>query len=96
MPRLIWSPQALRDMQRLHRFLAAKDADAARRAVRAIREQAALLGRQPAVGRPADGMEPEFREWPVAFGASGYVILYRYQDAAAVILALRHQKEFGY
>ena len=38
MPRLIWSPPALLDVQRLHRFLLVKNADAAGRAVRAIRE----------------------------------------------------------
>ena len=33
MPRLIWSPRALLDVQRLHRFLAERNTDAARRAV---------------------------------------------------------------
>ena len=32
MPRLIWSPAALRDVQRLYRFLAEKNAEAAKRA----------------------------------------------------------------
>jgi len=38
MPGLIWSPAALLDLQRLHIFLAEENADAAKRAVRAIRE----------------------------------------------------------
>jgi plasmid stabilization system protein ParE len=36
MPRLIWSPAALRDVSRLHRFLAEKTMQAAQRAVRRI------------------------------------------------------------
>jgi len=37
MSRLIWSLSALLDAQPLHRFLASKNPDAAKRAVRAIR-----------------------------------------------------------
>ncbi|MBN8507473.1 MAG: type II toxin-antitoxin system RelE/ParE family toxin [Burkholderiales bacterium] len=83
-------------MQRLHRFLAEKDADAARRAVRAIRQGVKILAQQPGIGRPAEHMEPEFREWLVDFGDSGYVALYRYDGSTAVLLAVRHQREAGY
>jgi hypothetical protein len=41
-------------------------------------------------------MEPEFREWLVDYGDSGYVALYRYDGQTAVILAVRHQKEVSY
>ncbi len=41
-------------------------------------------------------MEVEYRELVIGFGDSGYVVLYRYDDAIAVILAVRHQKEAGY
>ncbi len=95
MPRLIWSPPALRDVQRLYRFLAPKSSDAAKRAVKAIREGVKVLGRQPGMGRPAEDMEPEYREWMIDFGDSGYVVLYRYDGRNAVILAVRHQREVG-
>lgn len=96
MPRLIWSPPALRDVQRLHRFLAEKSADAGKRAAKAIRDGMKVLAHQPGVGRPADDMEPEYREWMIDFGDSGYVALYRYDGETAVILAVRHQREVGY
>ena len=96
MPRLTWSPAALRDVQRLYRFLAEKNIDAARRAVNTIREGLKTIARQPGIGRPAEDMEPEYREWPIEFGDSGYVVLYRYHKQAAVILAVRHQREAGY
>jgi plasmid stabilization system protein ParE len=95
-PRLIWSPPALLDMQRLHRFLADKSPDAARRAVNSIREGMKVISRQPGMGRPAEELEPEFREWLIDFGESGYVVLYRFEGQNAVILAIRHQKEAGY
>ena len=96
MPRLIWSPEALADIQRLYRFLAAKSPDAAKRAVQAIRSEVKILASSPEIGRPATEMEPEFREWLVDFGDSGYVALYRYDGQTALILAVRHQKEVGY
>jgi plasmid stabilization system protein ParE len=95
-PRVIWTPPALNDVQRLYRFLAPKDANAARRAVQAIRAGVKLLAHQPRVGRPVDEMEPEFREWLIDFGDSGYVALYRFDGETAAILAVRHQKEAGY
>lgn len=96
MPRLIWAPPALRDVQRLHAFLAQKSADAARRAVKAIREGAKVLAQQPGIGRPLEDMEPEYREWLIDFGDSGYLLLYRCDDSTAIILAVRHQREAGY
>ncbi len=96
MPRLIWTPAALGDVERLHDFLKDKNPLAARRAVRAIREGLNLLADQPQVGRPAENMEPEFREWLISFGDSGYVVLYHFDGEDAVILAVRHQREAGY
>jgi plasmid stabilization system protein ParE len=95
-PRLIWAPPALHDVQRLYRFLAEKNTDAAKRAVKSIREGVKVLAHQPAVGRPVEDMEPEFREWLIDFGDSGYIALYRYDGETAVILAVRHQREAGY
>ncbi|MFN5745438.1 MAG: type II toxin-antitoxin system RelE/ParE family toxin [Methylococcaceae bacterium] len=43
MPRLIWSPLALADVQRLYRFLVEKNKGAAQRAVKAIRESVKIL-----------------------------------------------------
>lgn len=96
MPRLIWSPAAISDVQRLYRFLARENAHAAKRAVRAIRAAVKILGHQPGMGRPAQDMEPEYREWMIEFGDSGYVALYRYDGHTAVILAVRHQRELDY
>jgi plasmid stabilization system protein ParE len=96
MPELIWSPAALKDVERLYRFLAEKNPDAARRAAKSIREAMNILRDQPGVGRPVADMDPKFREWFIAFGDTGYVCLYRFDGATAVVLAVRHQREAGY
>lgn len=96
MGNLIWSPAALRDVQRLYRFLAEKNPAAAQRAVKTIREGVNLLAHQPGAGRPAEDLDPEYREWMIDFGDSGYVALYRYDGATAIILAVRHQREAGF
>lgn len=96
MPRLIWTPPALRDVQRLYRFLAPKNLDAAKRAVKAIRRVVQVLEQQPGLGRPVEDMPEEFREWIIDFGDSGYVARYRIGQDVVTILAVRHQKEVGF
>jgi plasmid stabilization system protein ParE len=94
--RVVWSSSALRDVARLHNFLKSKNPEAARRAIRAIRQSMAALAAHPEIGRRAEDMAPEFREWLAPFGDSGYVALYRYDGKEAVILAVRHAREAGY
>lgn len=83
-------------MQRLYRFLAEKNSGAAKRAIGRIRNDISILAQHPGIGRPVEGMEPEFREWLIDFGGSGYVALYHHDGQTIVILAVRHQKEAGY
>ena len=83
-------------MARLHGFLAPKNRGAARRAVRAIRQGVKALARHPGIGRPVEEMAPEFREWFIQFGDSGYVVLYSFDRDLVAILAVRHGKEAGY
>jgi plasmid stabilization system protein ParE len=94
-PRLIWTPAALRDVARLHDFLAPKSRAAAGRAVRAIRQGVRALGMHPEIGRPVEDLPPELREWVIYFGDSGYIALYRYDGELVVILAVRHGREAG-
>ena len=96
MPRLKWSPQSLRDVARLHDFLAPKNRDAAKRAVKAIRQGVKLFTRFPEMGRPVEELPTEFREWVIEFGSGAYVALYRYDGKEVVILAVRHGREVGY
>lgn len=96
MPRLRWSSQALRDVARLHQFLAPKSEQAAQRAVKTIRQGVKTLGKHPEIGRPMEESPPEFREWVIELGQTAYVAVYHHDGKQIVILAVRHGREAGY
>ena len=96
MSRLIWTGPALADVRRLYLFLASKSQEAARRAVGAIRSQVRILETQPELGRAWSDTDPEYRTWPIHFGDSGYVVLYRFDGRQVSILGVRHQREVGF
>ena len=96
MSRLIWSPLALLDVQRLYRLLVPKNPDAAKRAVQAIRQGVKVLEQQPSLGRLVHDMDDAFRDWIIDFGDGGYVVRYRINHQHVTILAVRHQKEVGF
>ena len=75
----------------------AKDADAAKRAVLAIREAFVPLRLFPLIGRPVED-SADLRELVIDFGASGYLALYQFEatEHAVTILALKHQREDDY
>lgn len=83
-------------MIRLHRFLASKNRAAAQRAIAKIRSSVKLLESHPEAGRVVENMTAEFRQWPISFGASGYLILYRFKDDDVVILTVKHKLEADY
>lgn len=84
-------------LERCRQLLAIKNPQAARRAGQTIERQFALLETTPDIGRPLPEL-PALRELIIAFGDSGYVVLYRREpaDDAVYVLAFRHQKEAGY
>ena len=96
MPRIVWSDNALRGVQRHYRFLATRNTAAARRAVKAIRDGAKVLAEHPRIGRPIVDMDEMFRDWIIDFGDSGYVLRYCAAIGDVIILAVRHQKEAGF
>ena len=64
--------------------------------VRAIREGVSILAAHPQVGRVVEDMEEAFRDWPIQFGDSGYVVRYRFDGDQVTILTVRHQREAGF
>lgn len=94
--KLSFSASAIADLKRLRAFLDPKNPTAAGRAAQAIRRSLAVLEAQPRLGRQVAGLQPEFREWAIAFGASGYIARYHLEPDRIVILAIRHQREAGF
>ncbi len=96
MSQLIWSPQALLDVQRLYRFLAYKNQDAGNRALTAIRQALKILTLKSGLRRPVGDMDYGFRDWVIDFSDSGFVARYRLDAEKVIILAVRPQKEAGF
>lgn len=96
MPQVIYAPGAIRDLQRLREFLRPKSPIAPKRAADTIMKALQVLGLQPQIGRTVENMQDQYREWVIDFGESGYVVRYRFDGEAVIILAVRHQKEVGY
>lgn len=96
MPRVIFSPAAIRDLERLRAFLRSKNPAAARRAGESIVSGVRALGAHPQMGRLVEDLPEPYREWLIDFGDSRYVARYRLEGGVVVILAIRHQKEAGY
>lgn len=86
-----WSAQALRDLDRLHRFLKPKSPQAASRAIAAIRQATRTLAQYPALAQPRpDGLRDHY----APFGASAYVLRYRLDPAGDVfIIRVWHARE---
>jgi plasmid stabilization system protein ParE len=93
--RLVFSPSALRDIERLTKFLMESDPVAASATAEVLTGGLKLLDDHPLVGRPA---ELGYRELLISRGRTGYVALYKYEVErdAAIVLAIRHQREGGF
>ncbi len=92
-PLVIWLPEALRDVERLHDFLKEKSPQAERRAAQTILQGAELLEGSPEAGRPLSGGTGR-RELFLPFGAGFYVLRYR-RDTTGTVVVIRvwHSRE---
>lgn len=95
MPRVVYSTNALANLERVFEHLLEVDVEAAPRAAARIRTAVEMLGDHPFVGRT---VYREVRELVISFGRTGYVAFYRFVPALdqVRILAIRHQRELGY
>jgi len=93
--RLVFSPSALQDIERLAEFLMESDPVAAGATADVLAGGLKILEHHPLIGRPA---ELGYRELLISRGRTGYVALYKYgvERDAAIILAIRHQREGGF
>jgi plasmid stabilization system protein ParE len=92
---IVYSPNALANIERTFEYLAEKDLRSALAAASAIRTAVEVLARHPLIGRPVEG---ELRELIISFGRTGYVALYRFvpSENRVRVLAIRHQRELDY
>ena len=89
----MYSARALDDIERLADFLRVNEVRAARETGELIISAIEIPQLHPLVGRIADN---GLRELVISRGNNGYVALYRFDAARnrAIILAIRHRREF--
>ena len=95
MAQVIYSDEALADFERIIEFLLKSSPEAAMQTLMSIRSAVSILEAHPLIGRRIDD---HIRELVVSQRATGYLALYRFDEAFDVIriLRMRHQREAGY
>ena len=94
MSTVLYSAQALKDIEQLAEFLPATDPQAVAETGGLLAEAITALSRHPLLGRI---VEQGLRELVISRGRTGYVALYRFdaESDRVFILAIRHQREIG-
>lgn len=96
---LIYTEQALLDLERLSDFLLETDPQAAVDTAALIFDALEVLVQHPEIGRKVHFGQ---RELVISRGRSGYLALYRFlphidpSGGQVLVLAIRHQRESGY
>ncbi len=95
MAQVVYSAEALGDLERLGEFLMEQAPDMAPEIFSRVTDAIGILADHPLIGRRVEG---ELRELVISHGNSGYLALYRFDPARAVVrlLRIRHQREAGY
>lgn len=95
MAQVIYTENALANLERAFAFLAEHDPAAVADAAAAIRNAVNVLSDHPLIGRR---IEREIRELIISYGKTGYVALYRFLPEKNLIrvLAVRHQRELDF
>jgi plasmid stabilization system protein ParE len=88
--KLQWTSKAHDDLARLHAFLAASNAKAAAKAVRALVAAPERLLSQPRIGEAIEGFEPrEVRRWLIG----RYELRYEIRQNTIFVLRIWHARE---
>jgi len=95
MPKIVFLPNAGRNLVKLKEFLEEHSKEAAGRDARLILDAADGLKKHPLLGRPCDDL-PEHRDLVIPFGAGGYVLRYRIEGDTIYIVAVKHTNEAGF
>lgn len=94
MTKLLYSPSATHDLERLARFLYQTNPVEAAQTIPLIISAVDVLAFHPRIGRPRGRA---VRELVISRGKTGYLALYRYDEIRDIarVLAIRHQRELG-
>jgi len=92
---VIYSVDALADLERLGEFLLEQSLESANAALMSVTQAIEILAAHPLIGRRVEG---ELRELVISRGHWGYLALYCFDVVADTVrlLRIRHQREAGY
>jgi plasmid stabilization system protein ParE len=92
---VIFSPQAVADLERLEEFLWQSQDPLGGELLAFVLDGLAVLTHQPGVGRP---VSHGHRELIISRGRGGYLARYTFDPAQmrVIVLGIRHQREAGY
>ena len=95
MTRLVLSPKAVDDIDRLSDFLLDSDPGTASKTGGILVSGLQILKDHPLIGRQ---VERGFRELLISRGRTGYMALYEFDVVkdVAIVLSIRYQREAGY
>lgn len=95
MTRLVLSPKAVDDIDRLSDFLVDADPSTASKTGGILVSGLQILKDHPLIGRQ---VERAFRELLISRGRTGYVALYQFDVVkdVVIVLSIRHQREAGH
>ncbi len=95
MAQVVFSAEALANLERLAAFLLEQSPAAAAETIAHVLDATGVQASHPQIGRRVEG---QLRELVVSRGNSGYLGLYVYDAALDLvrILRVRHQREAGY
>ena len=95
MAQVVFSTEAVADLERLADFLREQSPGAATATLALVLDAAEILASHPLIGRRVEG---ELRELVMSRGNSGYLGLYVFDARRDLVrvLRVRHQREAGY
>jgi toxin ParE1/3/4 len=90
---ILLSPEAASDVERVRSFLERRSPEAAKRALRKIWDALEMVEKLPKLGHPTEHFD--IRQIVVLFGASGYIVRYKFIPERGTILVTRiwHARE---
>jgi plasmid stabilization system protein ParE len=92
---VVFSAEALDDLERLGEFLLEQSPESASATLELVIDALDITASHPMIGRRVQG---ELRELVISRGNSGYLALYRFDAVPEIVrvLRIRHQRESGY
>jgi plasmid stabilization system protein ParE len=90
---ILFTSEAISDVERVRSFLDSKNRNAAKRALATIWIALERLENFPELGKPTDDLD--IRQMIVRFGTAGYVVRYRILpgDNSLLVLRIWHSRE---